>query len=76
MIFDRYGEPDWGPIYAGYLALGSTLVLVAIGPDVEHYREPGRGRGVSIGAFLMLWFADLVSYLLPPPFDSFAINLS
>ena len=24
----------------------------------------------------MLWFADSVSYLLPPPFDSLAINLS
>lgn len=21
VILDRYGEPDWGPIYAGYLAL-------------------------------------------------------
>ena len=31
---------------------------------------------LSIGTFLMLWFADSVSYLLPPPFDSFAINLS
>jgi len=24
----------------------------------------------------MLWFADSVSYLLPPPFDILAINLS
>jgi ABC-2 type transport system permease protein len=31
---------------------------------------------LSIGTFLMLWFADSVSYLLPPPFDSLAINLS
>jgi ABC-2 type transport system permease protein len=24
----------------------------------------------------MLWFADSVAYLLPVPFDSFALNLS
>jgi ABC-2 type transport system permease protein len=29
-----------------------------------------------LGVFLMLWFADSVSYLLPAPLDLVAINLS
>ena len=31
---------------------------------------------LSIGTFLMLWFADSVAYLVSPPFESVAINLS
>jgi ABC-2 type transport system permease protein len=31
---------------------------------------------LTLGTGLMLWFADSVSYLLPPPFDILAINLS
>jgi len=31
---------------------------------------------LSLGTFLMLWFADSVSYLLPAPLDAFVVNLS
>jgi len=31
---------------------------------------------LTLGASLMLWFADSVAYLLPPPFDSVVLNLS
>jgi ABC-2 type transport system permease protein len=31
---------------------------------------------LTLGTILMLWFADSMSYLLPPPFDNLAINLS
>ena len=31
---------------------------------------------LSLGTFLMLWFADSVAYLLPRPFELFAVNLS
>jgi len=31
---------------------------------------------LSLGAFLMLWFADSASYLLPAPLDLFVVNLS
>jgi ABC-2 type transport system permease protein len=30
----------------------------------------------SLGVFLMLWFADSISYLLPAPLDLVAINVS
>jgi ABC-2 type transport system permease protein len=78
VILGRYGEPDWGPIYAGYLALAlHASLLVAVGLLMSSITESQVvAAALSIGAFLMLWFADSVSYLLPPPFDSFAINLS
>ena len=77
-ILDRYGEPDWGPIYAGYLALAlHASLLVAVGLLMSSLTENQVvAAALSIGTFLMLWFADSVSYLLVPPFDSVAINLS
>jgi ABC-2 type transport system permease protein len=78
VILDRYGEPDWGPIYAGYLALSlHASLLVAVGLLMSSVTENQVvAAALSIGTFLMLWFADSVSHLLPPPFDSLAINLS
>ncbi len=59
-----------------YAALHASL-LVAVGLLMSSITESQVvAAALSIGAFLMLWFADSVSYLLPPPFDSFAINLS
>src|SRR5438552_17433023 len=77
VILGRYGEPDWGPIYAGYLALTlHASLLVAVGLLMSSITESQVvAAALSIGTVLMLWFADSVSYLLPPPFDSFAINL-
>jgi ABC-2 type transport system permease protein len=31
---------------------------------------------LSLGAFLMLWFADSAAYLLPRPLELFVLNLS
>ena len=78
LILGLYGEPDWGPIYAGYMAL--TLfagLLVAVGLLTSSLTENQVvAAALSLGIFLMLWFADSVAYLLPAPFDILAINLS
>ena len=62
VILDRYGEPDWGPIYAGYLALAlHASLLVAVGLLMSSITESQVvAAALSIGAFLMLWFADSV----------------
>ena len=68
-----YGEPDWGPIYSGYLAivLPCRLLIVAIGLLMSSLTENQVvAAALSLGTFLMLWFADSVAYLLPPPFDA------
>jgi ABC-2 type transport system permease protein len=78
VILGLYGEPDWGPIYSGYLAL--LLLggfLVSVGMLMSSLTENQVvAAATSLGTFLMLWFADSVAYLLPAPLDLLAINLS
>jgi gliding motility-associated transport system permease protein len=78
LILNRYGEPDWGPIYSGYLALAlHASLLVAIGVLMSSLTESQVvAATLAVGTLLMLWFADSVAYLLPPPFDAVALNLS
>src|SRR5437764_10391003 len=78
LILDRYGQPDWGPIYAGYFALAlHASFLVAIGLWMSSLTENQVvAAALALGTLLMLWFSDSVSYLLTPPLDSVAINLS
>jgi ABC-2 type transport system permease protein len=77
-ILGIYGEPDFGPIYSGYLALMlHGALLVAIGLLTSSITENQVvSAALSLGIALMLWFADSVSSLLPAPFDVFAVNLS
>ena len=77
-ILGLYGEPDWGPIYSGYLAVSLlACLLVSIGLLASSLTENQVvAATVALGSFLMLWFADSVASLLPPPFDLVAINLS
>ena len=78
VILGLYGEPDWGPIYSGYLALMlHGALLVAIGLMTSSITENQVvSAALSLGLALMLWFADSVAPLLPAPFDVVAINLS
>jgi ABC-2 type transport system permease protein len=78
VILDVYGSPDWGPIVSGYLALVChASLVVAIGLLMSSLTENQVvAAALTLGTCLMLWFADSVSYLLAPPFDVLAINLS
>lgn len=78
VILGLYGDPDWGPVVSGYLALALlALLLVAIGVLASSLTENQVvAAAVSLGACLMLWFADAVAYLLPRPLELLAVNLS
>jgi ABC-2 type transport system permease protein len=78
VVLGLYGEPDWGPIYSGYLAVTLLAVLlVSLGLLTSSLTENQVvAAALSLGAFLMLWFADSAAYLLPQPFGLFAVNLS
>jgi gliding motility-associated transport system permease protein len=78
VVLGVYGEPDWAPIYGGYLALLLLAgLLVAVGILASSLTENQVvAAALSLGAFLMLWFADSASYLLPAPLDLFVVNLS
>jgi ABC-2 type transport system permease protein len=78
VVLGRYGDPDWGPIYADYLAIMlHTGLLISLGLLMSSLTENQVvAAALSVGTFLMLWFADSVAYLLPRPLELFAINLS
>ncbi len=77
-ILGAYGEPDWGPIFSGYLALALlAAALVAVGLLMSSLTENQVvAAAASIGVFLMLWFADAVAAMLPETLQAFAVNLS
>jgi len=77
-ILQAHGSPDWGPLASGGLALVShAALIVAIGLLMSSLTENQVvAAALTLGTSLMLWFADSVSYLLPPPFDVLALNLS
>jgi|SRR5271155_1023619 len=73
-----FGEPDWGPIYSGYLGLfllGAALAGLGlmtsslVGSQVV-------AALLSLSLFLVLWIIDDFGRLLPDPFDAFVVNLS
>jgi ABC-2 type transport system permease protein len=70
--------PDWAPIYGGYLALFLLgCLLVSIGTLASSLTENQVVAATcSLGACLMLWFADSAAYMVPAPLDAIAINLS
>ena len=78
IVLGFYGDPDWGPIYTGYLAVVlHASLLVSVGLLMSSVTENQVvAAALSLGTFLMLWFADAAAYLLPQPFELFMLNLS
>ncbi len=78
VILAIHGEPDVGPMVSGYLALASlAAALVSVGILISCYTENQViAAAFSIGIFLMLWFVDSVSVVLPGWSQGFVLNLS
>ncbi|HEX9405608.1 MAG TPA: ABC transporter permease subunit [Steroidobacteraceae bacterium] len=78
IVLAIYGDPDWGPIYSGYLGLlllGAALVGVGLLASALTANQMIAAL-VSLSLFLLLWIIDSFGYLLPSPFDALAVNLS
>jgi ABC-2 type transport system permease protein len=77
-VLQAYGEPDWGPIYSGYLGLMLfTAALVALGLTVSALTANQIVAAVvSLGLFLVLWMIDTLGSLLPYPFDNMVLSVS
>lgn len=78
VVLGFYGNPDWGPIYSGYLGLLLLAgALVAVGLLVSSLTANQIVAAVvSLGVFLLLWMIDTLGYLLPDPYDAFFVGLS
>ena len=73
-----YGDPDWGPIYSGFLGLLLfAAALIALGLAVSGLTaNQVVAAVVSLGVFFLLWMIDTLGYLLPDPFDTHVTHLS
>jgi ABC-2 type transport system permease protein len=78
MVLAVYGDPDWGPIYSGYLGLLLLgAALIAVGLCISSLTANQLVAAVvTLGLFLLLWMIDSLGYLLPAPLDSAAVGLS
>ena len=77
-VLQAYGEPDWGPIYSGYLGLVLfTTSLVALGITISALTANQIvAATVSLGLFLVLWMVDSLGSLLPYPFHNIVMSVS
>jgi ABC-2 type transport system permease protein len=73
-----YGQPDWGPIYSGYLGvllLGAALVSIGLMISALTANQIVAAV-VSLGLFGILWSIDPLAALLPQPFENWLLGLS
>jgi ABC-2 type transport system permease protein len=78
IVLSIYGDPDWGPIYSGFLGLLLlAAALTAIGLLVSGLTSNQIVAAViAMGLGILLWMIDTLGYLLPDPFDTIITHLS
>jgi ABC-2 type transport system permease protein len=78
LVLQVFGQPDWGPVYSGYLGLvllGGALV--ALGLWISALTSNQIIAAVStMGLSLLLWVGDSLGNLLPDPYDVIVVNAS
>jgi ABC-2 type transport system permease protein len=77
-VLGVYGDPDWGPIYSGFLGLLLlAAALTSIGLLVSGLTANQIVAAViTMGVGILLWMIDTLGYLLPEPFDWIVSHLS
>lgn len=78
VVLGLYAEPDWGPIYSGFLGLFLLAgALSALGLLVSGLTSNQIVAAVvAMGVGIFLWMIDSIGYLLPDPFDTIVTSLS
>jgi ABC-2 type transport system permease protein len=78
VVLGLYAEPDWGPIYSGFLGLFLLAgALAAIGVLVSGLTSNQIVAAVvAMGIGILLYMIDSLGYLLPDPFDTIVTSLS
>jgi ABC-2 type transport system permease protein len=78
IVLGLYADPDWGPIYSGFLGLLLLAgALSAIGLLVSGLTSNQIVAAVvAMGVGILLWMIDSIGYLLPEPFDTIVTTLS
>jgi ABC-2 type transport system permease protein len=78
VVLGIYGDPDWGPIYGGFLGLLLlAAALTAIGLLMSGLTSNQIVAAVvAMGVGILLWMIDTLGYLLPDPFDTIVTQCS
>jgi ABC-2 type transport system permease protein len=78
VVLGVYAEPDWGPIYSGFLGLFLLAgTLSAVGLLISGLTSNQIVAAVvAMGIGILLWMIDSIGYLLPEPFDTIVTSLS
>jgi len=73
-----YGQPDWGPVYSGYLGLvllASLLTAVGLAFSALTSNQVVAATLAS-GFGLLLWVIDALAAILPEPWDELVVQCS
>jgi ABC-2 type transport system permease protein len=73
-----FGDPDWGPVYSGYLGLvllGGALTSLGLAISALTANQIVAATA-ALGLFLLMWMLDSLGSLLPDPYDTLVVNLS
>lgn len=78
VVLGLYGEPDWGPIYSGYLGLVLlTSTLVALGLMISALTSNQVVAAIlTIGVSFMLWMIDTLAQMAPDWLQRILISVS
>jgi ABC-2 type transport system permease protein len=78
VVLGIYAEPDWGPIYSGFLGLLLlAATLGAIGLLVSGLTANQIVAAVvAMGVGILLWMIDSIGHFLPDPFDTIVSSMS
>jgi ABC-2 type transport system permease protein len=78
IVLAVYGDPDWGPIFSGYLGLVLLAgALVGVGLLMSALTNNQIIAALlSLSIFLLLWIIDEYGHILPDPFDELVVNMS
>jgi len=77
-VLELYGDPDWGPIFSGYLGLflfATSLVGAGLFSSTLTNNQI-IAAVLSLSLFLLLWIIDEVAALLPSPLNDVVLHLS
>lgn len=78
VVLAVFGDPDWGPIYSGYVGLvmfGAALVSAGLAISALTGNQIVAAV-VSLGLFGLLWAVDSLAALLPHPYENWLLGLS
>lgn len=78
IVLGKFGSPEWGPIYSGYLGLvlfASTLVSLGLMISALTANQVVAAI-LTIGVSFMLWTIDTLAAMMPDALERIVISLS